>query len=73
MKLLLDQNISFRVVDLIAGKFPNSKQVKDVGLEDSRDSDIWDYAKSNLFTIVILILISMTLALSKVLHQKLFG
>lgn len=38
MKLLLDQNISFRITKKIQDIFPDSKQVKDLGLENSKDS-----------------------------------
>jgi len=31
MKLLLDQNISFRITNKIQDLFPGSKQVKDLG------------------------------------------
>jgi hypothetical protein len=38
MKLLLDQNISFRITNKIQDLFPGSKQVRDLGLENSKDS-----------------------------------
>lgn len=52
MKLLFDQNISFRVLNLIAEKFPESKHVKDYGLHHSSDWQIWNFAKENDFHIV---------------------
>ena len=52
MKLLLDQNISFRITNKIQDIFPGSKQVRDLGLENSKDSIIWNYAKENGFCIV---------------------
>jgi len=52
MKLLLDQNISFRIINKIQDIFPGSKQVKDLGLENSKDSAIWTFAKENGFCIV---------------------
>ena len=52
MRLLLDQNISFRVAKIIADRFPIVKQVRELGLENSTDIEIWEYAKSNSFTIV---------------------
>ena len=52
MKLLFDQNISFRLVNKISKLFPDSKQIQQVGLKGFRDSDIWQYAKENDFTIV---------------------
>lgn len=45
MKLLLDQNISFRIVKKIQDIYPGSKQVREQGLENSKDSFIWTYAK----------------------------
>ena len=52
MKLLLDQNISFRLIKLISDIYPEVKQVRDLGLENYTDSEIWDYAKANDYTIV---------------------
>ena len=52
MKLLLDQNISFRITNKIQNIFPGSKQVRDLGLENTRDSLLWNYAKENGFCIV---------------------
>ncbi len=52
MKLLLDQNISFRITNKIQDIFPGSQQVKDLGLENSKDSIIWTFAKENDYCIV---------------------
>ena len=52
MKLLLDQNISFRITSKIQDLFPGSKQVRDLGLENSKDSFLWNYAKDNNYCIV---------------------
>jgi predicted nuclease of predicted toxin-antitoxin system len=52
MKLLLDQNISFRITNKIQDIFPGSKQVRDLGLENTKDSLLWNYAKENGFCIV---------------------
>jgi len=52
MKLLLDQNISFRITSKIQDLFPGSKQVRDLGLENSKDSFLWKYAKENNYCIV---------------------
>ena len=52
MKLLFDQNISFRLVKKIQNIFPGSVQVKEIGLENASDKEIWEYAKKNLFSIV---------------------
>ena len=52
MSFLLDQNISFRVCALLSGAFENVKHVKQLGLVDASDQEIWQYAKANNFTIV---------------------
>jgi len=52
MKLLLDQNISFRITGKIQDLFPDSKQVRDLRLENSKDSFLWNYAKENDYCIV---------------------
>ena len=52
MKLLFDQNISFRIVKKITPYFPKSKQVKGLGLVNKTDEAIWKFAKLNNFTIV---------------------
>lgn len=52
MKLLFDQNISFRVVKKIQDSFPGSKQVSQLGLNQTSDLKIWEYAKGNGFSIV---------------------
>jgi len=52
MKLLFDQNISFRLKNKIQSIFPDCKHVSDCELRDSEDRDIWQYAKQNEFAIV---------------------
>lgn len=52
MKLLFDQNISFRIVRKIQDEFPQTCQVRQVGLENVKDIQIWEYAKENDFVIV---------------------
>ncbi|PHQ28154.1 DUF5615 family PIN-like protein [Leeuwenhoekiella nanhaiensis] len=52
MKLLFDQNISFRIIKQLENVFPGSKQVKALGLENTSDTEIWEYAKINNFVIV---------------------
>ena len=52
MKLLFDQNISFRIVSKLKGTFPEARQVRELGLENSTDREIWEYAKYNDFTVV---------------------
>ena len=52
MKLLFDQNISPKIVKHLEIEFPESKQVRHVGMENASDSDIFDYAKVHKFSIV---------------------
>jgi predicted nuclease of predicted toxin-antitoxin system len=52
MKLLFDQNISFRIVRNTQDIFPGSKQVRELGLENYKDSQIWTFAKENNYSIV---------------------
>lgn len=52
MKLLFDQNISFRIVNKIIDKFPESKHVSEVGLSNSDDIDIWQFAQKENYVIV---------------------
>jgi len=51
MKLLFDQNISFRIVKLLIDILPLSSQVRLLGLENAKDLEIWEYAKFNGYTI----------------------
>ncbi len=52
MRLLFDQNLSPRLDRLLAHVYPGSVHVREVGLRDSGDSEIWDYAKVSSFIIV---------------------
>lgn len=52
MKLLFDQNLSFKLCPQLAEEFPDSHQVRLLGLEAAEDRAIWEYAKANAFTLV---------------------
>lgn len=52
MKLLLDENLSPKLVNRIGDLFPNSLHVRDVGMKATTDKVVWDYAKENDFMIV---------------------
>ena len=52
MKLLFDQNISFRIVKQLIDLFPDCKHVSDCGLMDCDDSEIWEYARNYEYSIV---------------------
>ena len=52
MKLLFDQNISHRILGKLPPDFADCQQVRTVGLEDSSDINIFNYAKENDFAVV---------------------
>jgi predicted nuclease of predicted toxin-antitoxin system len=52
MKLLIDQNLSPRLVDRLADVFPNSGHVYQLGLDRASDEEVWAYARDNEFIIV---------------------
>ena len=52
MKLLLDENISDRVVPRVADLFPESAHIKSVGLKEADDQFVWNWAKEHGFAIV---------------------
>jgi predicted nuclease of predicted toxin-antitoxin system len=52
VKLLLDGNLSGRIVFNITDLFPGSTHVRAVGLGEADDRAVWDWAKQNGFTIV---------------------
>lgn len=54
MKLLFDENLSFKLCERLAHLFPGSVHVRLAGLSQADDLAIWDYALSNGFTIVSL-------------------
>ena len=47
MTLLFDQNLSPRLPNLLADPYPGSVHVRNVGLRDATDSEIWNYAAQN--------------------------
>lgn len=52
MKLLLDENLSRRVVPFLQEAYPGSSQVALLGLETATDQQVWDYARHNGHVIV---------------------
>ena len=44
MKLLFDENLSFRLVAALADVYPESSHVRDVGLLGADDLLVWNYA-----------------------------
>ena len=54
MKLLVDQNLSYRLVKQLQEQFPGTEQVRRLGLTDRRDSGIWEFARQHNFVILTL-------------------
>jgi predicted nuclease of predicted toxin-antitoxin system len=52
MKLLLDENLSRRIVPFLSLYYPETTHICLIGLERATDYDIWQYAKKNDFVIV---------------------
>ena len=52
MKLLLDQNISPKLVESLSNLYPGSIHVQEVGMDKATDEAIWVYAKLNNVTII---------------------
>jgi predicted nuclease of predicted toxin-antitoxin system len=52
MRLLLDQNLSHRLIGDLADLYPGSLHVRSLGLAEADDLVIWDYAIANGLIIV---------------------
>lgn len=52
MKLLFDENLSHRLVDLLAAEFPHSSHPKRIGMRGASDLALWEYARQHDFIIV---------------------
>ena len=52
MKLLFDQNLSFKLCERLADLFPESQQVRLLGLDRSDDLLLWQHARAHGFTLV---------------------
>jgi predicted nuclease of predicted toxin-antitoxin system len=52
MKLLFDQNLSFKLCQALADLFPGSSQVRLLGLAEADDAVLWQHAKANAFALV---------------------
>jgi predicted nuclease of predicted toxin-antitoxin system len=52
VKLLLDENLSYRLVARLSSAFRGSAHVDSVGLHARSDSAVWNFARDNGFAIV---------------------
>jgi predicted nuclease of predicted toxin-antitoxin system len=54
MKLLFDQNLSFKLCRQLADLFPESSHVRLLGLDRVEDRTLWDFARNSDYTLVSL-------------------
>lgn len=54
MKLLFDQDLSFKLCEQLADLFPGSTQARLAGLAEADDRVVWQVAKADGFTLVSL-------------------
>lgn len=52
MKLLFDENLSFKLCQRLADIFPNSSHVRLARMDRATDREIWEYAKAHGFVLV---------------------
>lgn len=52
MRLLFDQNLSFKLCNSLTDHFPGSAQVGRIGLGSADDRQVWDAAEAGGFTLV---------------------
>ncbi len=52
MKLLLDENLSRRIIPALQELYPGSSQISLLQLNTADDREIWEYAKKEGFVIV---------------------
>jgi predicted nuclease of predicted toxin-antitoxin system len=52
MKLLFDENISYRILKMVLEAYPDSSHAKTEKLMHVDDKNVWEFAKKNNFTIV---------------------
>jgi len=73
VKLLFDQNLSFKLPKKLEEVFPGSSQVKLLNMEQADDPEIWEYAQRNGFTLVSRIRTTMIREHCGDIHPKSFG
>lgn len=52
MKLLFDHNLSPRLVDRLADRYPDSQHVFLLNMGEADDREIWNYAQQHNFVVV---------------------
>ncbi len=51
MRLLLDENLSWRLASRLADLFPGSAHVDQVGLHGAPDTAVWEVAQSERYVV----------------------
>jgi predicted nuclease of predicted toxin-antitoxin system len=52
VKLLIDENLSFRLVASLSPRYPGTTHVADAALAGASDDAVWDYAREHGFIVV---------------------
>lgn len=52
MRLLIDENVSYRIIKKLKSDFPGSIHVSQIGKNRMMDLEIWEYAKKNQLVIL---------------------
>jgi predicted nuclease of predicted toxin-antitoxin system len=52
VKLLLDENLSPKLIELVGDLYPESLHIEHCGLSEASDDEVWKYAVANGFAIV---------------------
>ena len=52
MRLLFDENLSSRFIEMLNSEFPDSQHIRNLGMKSAKDTEIWEYAINHKFTIV---------------------
>jgi len=52
VKLLFDQNLSYRLVSRLKKHYPDSIHIATLGLDKASDLEVWNYAKEYGYTVV---------------------
>jgi predicted nuclease of predicted toxin-antitoxin system len=52
VRFLFDENLSPRLIARLSDLFPSAIHVRDAGLKQSSDEDIWNYAKQHGYLII---------------------
>jgi len=52
IKLLFDQNLSYRLLRHLETLYPGSRHIASLNMDCASDYQVWQYAKENAFTLV---------------------